>query len=118
MMATIVLLLVSFSYGQTMKLKLTEMEKIENLILSIEKLDSAQFYRNGTYYTAQKAAEHLRMKVGKAGSRVKTAQDFIDKVASESYLSGEKYKIVYSDGRSVTSESFLSEKLRLLNVSQ
>lgn len=107
---------IASSYCQSVKKALTEKEKIENLIHAVEILDSARFYRNGTFYDAKAAADHLRMKVEKAGDRVKTAQDFIEKVASKSYISGEDYKIVYNNGREVTSNSFFSGKLKQINL--
>jgi hypothetical protein len=92
----------------------TEEEKIELLINSVEQLLGAQFYRNGEWYDATTAADHLRMKLSKAGSRVKTTQDFIDKVASESSMTGEAYKIKYSDGKVVTTKEYFTGKLKEL----
>ena len=51
------------------------------------------------------------MKLRKAGSRVKTAEDFIRYCGSQSSVSGQPYQIRYADGRTVTSESFLRAKL-------
>ena len=50
-----------------------EAQKIEYLIAAIETLPNAQFIRNGTAYDAKGAAEHLRLKLQNAGSRVATA---------------------------------------------
>lgn len=93
---------------------MSEKAKIEFLISSIEELEGAQFERNGTLYDAQKAAAHLRMKVGRAGSRVKTAYDFIEKIASSSSMSGNDYKIVFKDGRKITSKAYLQNQLKSL----
>lgn len=102
-------------FGQSVKKQLTENQKIEALILSVENLKGAKFYRNGTTYNAKEAADHLRMKWGKAGSRVKTANDFIEKVASKSYLSGSDYKIVYSNGKEVKTSVFFYAELKKIN---
>ena len=91
---------------------LTEREKIERLIVAVEQLQDAEFIRNGTAYTAPRAAEHLRTKLKKAGDRVKTAQDFIIGIASSSYFSGNPYYIKFKDGRQVTSKDFLEKKLK------
>ena len=91
---------------------LTELQKIEQLIQSVEQLKGAEFMRNGTAYSAQQAAAHLRAKLKKAGGRVKTAQDFIDGVASASYLSGKPYYIRFNDGKQVTSKEFFEGRLR------
>ena len=100
------------------QVKLSETQKIEALIHSVQQLKGAQFYRNGSYYDAAKAAEHLRMKWGKAGSRVKTAQDFIEVVGSKSYLSGEEYHIKLSDGRKVAIKAFFTQKLKEITASK
>ena len=88
-----------------------EEKKIDYLIASIETLQNAQFIRNGVAYEAKAAADHLRLKRRGAGSRVATADDFIRLCASVSSMSGTPYQIRFSDGRIVTSESFLRERL-------
>lgn len=98
--------------------KLSESQKIEAMIQSVQQLKGVQFYRNGSYYDAAKAAEHLRMKWGKAGSRVKTAQDFIEVVGSKSYLSGEEYHIKFPDGRKVATRAFFLQKLKEITASK
>lgn len=89
----------------------SETQKIEYLLAAIETLPSAQFLRNGTAYDAKTAAEHLRLKLQKAGSRVVTADDFIRICASTSSTSGEPYRIRFADGRTVTSEAYLRQRL-------
>jgi hypothetical protein len=88
-----------------------EAQKIEYLIASIEKLPKAQFIRNGTAYDAKRAADHLRLKLQQAGSRVATAEDFIRLCASVSSVSGLPYEIRFADGRTITSEAFLRQRL-------
>ncbi len=100
------------------KKPLTEKEKIEALIKSVENLKDAKFYRNGSYHSAKDAAEHLRMKWEKAGSKVKTAKDFIDKLATKSSITGEAYKIVYANGKEITASKFFYGELNKLNSVQ
>jgi hypothetical protein len=88
-----------------------EIERIDYLITSIETLQNAEFIRNGKSHAARDAAEHLRLKLKKAGSRVKTAEDFIKYCASVSSTSGEPYQIRFADGHTVTAEAYLKEKL-------
>ncbi len=88
-----------------------EARKIEYLIAAIETLPNAQFIRNGTAYDAQGAADHLRLKLQNAGARVATAEDFIRVCASVSSISGLPYQIRFADGSTVTSETFLRQKL-------
>lgn len=89
-----------------------EKKKIDFLITSVENLKDAKFIRNDEEYDAKKAAEHLRLKLNKAGERVKTAEDFIKLCASKSYMTGKPYMIKYQDGKTVESGKFLREKLK------
>ncbi len=88
-----------------------EARKIEYLVATIETLPNAQFIRNGTAYDAKSAGSHLRLKLKQAGSRVVTAADFIRLCASVSSVSGSPYQIRFADGRTITSEVFLRQKL-------
>lgn len=100
--------------GQTKKTTLTEKEKIEVLISSIEHLKNAKFNRNGSLYDASTAAKHLRMKWNKAGDNIKTAQEFIEQIASKSSMTGLEYKIIYSDGREISARKYFYDKLKTL----
>lgn len=91
--------------------KFTEEQKISHLIAYVRSLDGAIFIRNGSEYPAKTAAEHLQMKREKAGSRVKTARDFIDNLASESSMSGKKYQIRLKDGKIFFSRDVLLKEL-------
>ena len=94
--------------------QLTEAQKIQALIHSIETLKGAVFIRNGSEHDAAKAAEHLRRKLDYAGKRISTADQFIDKLATGSSMSGKPYQIRFADGRTVESAAFLREQLRKL----
>ena len=89
-----------------------EKKKIAMLISSIENLEGAIFIRNGSEYNGKKAAEHLRMKLQKAGAKVKTADDFIRLCASESEITGKPYMIKLSNGKIIKSEEYFREKLK------
>jgi hypothetical protein len=95
----------------------TEAQRIEYLIRSIEQLTDAKFIRNGSAYDGKAAAEHLRLKWREAGARVKTAQQFIELCGSKSSVSGRPYQIRFADGTLLTSEAFLREKLKELDGS-
>lgn len=88
-----------------------ESARIEYLLSSIAALPGAQFIRNGSAYDAKAAVEHLRSKLRYAGSRVRTAEDFIRYCASESSVSGQPYEIRFSDGRVMPSADFMRQKL-------
>jgi len=71
-----------------------------------------QFIRNGDPHDSKAAAEHLLMKYGKAKSRLSTAEQFIDKVASRSYLSGNEYRVRCPGKPEIASGEWLGAELR------
>ena len=93
---------------------LTEDEKIERLIRSIADLKDATFIRNGDEHTAAEAAGHLRTKWQRGKKHVKTADDFIEKIASKSSISGKPYTIRFKDGKEVESGTYLRDELKKL----
>ena len=95
---------------------MTEAAKIQSLIASIEQLQGAVFIRNGSEYDGAKAAAHLRRKLDYAGSKVKTAEQFIDLLATGSSMTGKPYKIRFADGHSVESAVYFREQLRRLQA--
>jgi hypothetical protein len=96
---------------------LSENQKIDALIHSIEVLPGAHFIRNGKSYDGAAAADHLRMKRRYGGSRIKTANDFITNCASRSSMSGEPYRIQLANGSTITAESFFRAKLKRIETS-
>jgi hypothetical protein len=95
---------------------LSEAQKIEALISSVGGLKGAVFIRNGSEYDAAQAAEHLHRKLDYAGKRIHTAQQFIDKLATGSSMTGKPYKIRFADGRTVESAVYFREQLRKLEA--
>ncbi len=69
-----------------------ENEEIEYLLSYIAASDCI-FIRNGKEHQSQKASEHLAMKYNHVKKRIKTADDFIDKIASQSSITRRKYEI-------------------------
>lgn len=88
-----------------------EPEKIERLIASVEALEGAVFLRNGSEYTAKEAGAHLRRKWKSAGSRIRTAEQFIDHLGTKSSLSGEPYRIRLADRTTITLRDHLLKEL-------
>jgi hypothetical protein len=96
--------------------RLSEAQKIQALIHSVETLKGAVFIRNGSEYDSAKAADHLRRKLDYAGKRIQTAEQFIDKLATGSSMSGKPYKIRYANGITVDSAVYFREQLRKLEA--
>lgn len=72
-----------------------------------------EFNRNGTWYDSKRAQEHLRLKYEYLVShdRVATAEDFIERAATRSSLSGRPYLLRCDGGKVVTSEAWLRAAL-------
>lgn len=91
-----------------------EKAKIESLISHIQGLENATFVRNGSDYSAANAAKFLRAKWGRNDKEVKTAADFIAKVASASGTSGKAYLIRFKDGKETPCGEYLTAQLQKL----
>jgi hypothetical protein len=91
-----------------------ERQRIEALIKHVAESKDVTFVRNGTTYGAATAARFLRLKWRANESEIRTALDFIDKVATMSGTSGEPYLIRFSDGSEMKSNDFLLAELQKL----
>lgn len=89
---------------------LPEDEKVAQLIKYVRQLPNATFIRNGKDYSPGKAADHLESKYKKHKKKAKTAQVFIDKLATKS-SSKESYKIRFSNGETVNLSDLLNKEL-------
>ena len=108
----VVLAAPSFLYAQS--LPAAEKQKIEALIKRVGDLKDARFIRNGSTYEVPSAVRFLRGKWNANAAEVKSARDFIDKVASTSSSSGTPYLIRFQDGRELNSREFLLSELQKL----
>lgn len=92
----------------------TEKAKIEALISHLQGLENATFIRNGSDYSGANAAKFLRAKWERNEKDVKTAADFIAKVASTSGTSGKPYLIRFKDGKETPCGEYLTAQLKKL----
>ena len=75
--------------------------------------DSAcQFHRNGEWYPAGKARDHLRRKYGYLVRKdlIRTTEHFVERAAKESSRSGQPYRVRCGD-RETASAAWLTEEL-------
>lgn len=93
-----------------------EAKKIDALIAHVEGLKDAKFVRNGIEYDAKTAAAFLRGKWDASKSKIKTAADFIEHVATKSSTSGKPYLIRFKDGKEEKSGPYLTEQLEKLQT--
>ena len=98
------------THAQT--LPTAERQKIESLIKYVGDLKDTKFVRNGSSYEVSTAVRFLRGKWEANDDRVKTARDFIDKVASFSGTSGKPYLIRFKDSKEIPSREFLAAELQ------
>lgn len=94
--------------------KLTESQKVEQLIQFIRNMKGATFIRNGSEHSCKEAAEHLQSKWNKHKKDISSAKEFIEVLASKSGMSGEPYKIKFQDGTVQTTNSVLMKELKRL----
>ena len=95
----------------------SERAKINYLIQRIRQSDYT-FIRNGESFAGSRAATHLLWKFQRKGNGVKTAADFIMKIASRSSLTGQLYMIRMNDGRAYPVRDLLFNELRNLEEAQ
>ncbi|HWY26248.1 MAG TPA: DUF5329 domain-containing protein [Nevskia sp.] len=72
-----------------------------------------EFYRNGTWHDSKAAQQHLRDKYDYLAARnlIDTTEDFIDKAATKSSLSGQAYVVRCNGAAPVSSGKWLRDEL-------
>ncbi len=86
--------------------------EIEYLLSAVATSD-CRFYRNGMWYDAKAAAAHLRLKYESLAARelIRDTEDFIDRAATKSSLSGRDYAIKCEGLAEVSSRQWLTDVL-------
>jgi hypothetical protein len=84
-----------------------------NYLLGFVESSGCEFYRNGSWYDSKRAQAHLRDKYEMlaAADKINTAEDFIEKAATKSSLSGRSYQVRCGGGEAVTSNQWLRDVL-------
>lgn len=83
--------------------------EIDYLLAFVEQ-SGCIFVRNDTEHNSADAADHLRLKYSRGSRYVKSAEQFIDRLASESSWSGKPYTVT-CDGRTETAGAWLHRAL-------
>jgi hypothetical protein len=73
------------------------------------------FFRNGSRYTGKRAEAHLKWKYFRNFSNIQTGEDFIEKAASHSKMSGEAYLIEMPNKKRIPLRSILLHELEVFN---
>ncbi|MDQ0587572.1 DUF5329 family protein [Variovorax paradoxus] len=92
----------------------SEQKLIDTLILRVSKMSSMTFMRNGKEHDAAEAAKHMQAKFDHFKDEIATAEDFIDRCASRSEVTGKAYKVKMSNGSMRDANEFLNAELRAL----
>ncbi|KZX58514.1 hypothetical protein A3709_18510 [Halioglobus sp. HI00S01] len=79
-------------------------------LLGFVEQSGCDFERNGTVHNSADAADHLRLKYRRGGKYVNNADQFIDRLASESSWTGKKYTVT-CDGVTEPSGEWLHRAL-------
>jgi hypothetical protein len=92
--------------------------EIDSLLASIE-ASGCTFYRNGAWHESKAAIAHLRDKYDYLTARdlIATTEDFIERAATRSSLSGQPYEVKCGGSAAVTSNRWLHDKLAHLRAS-
>lgn len=67
-------------------------QEIQYLLATLSSSECT-FSRNGKQYQAAEACSHLQKKYSHVKKRIHTTEDFIEKVATKSSISGKKYEV-------------------------
>ena len=84
-----------------------------NFLLGYIEGSGCEFYRNGTWHDSKTAQAHLRDKYKDLVKRnlINTTEEFIERAATASSLSGQPYKLKCNGGATVTSNQWLRDEL-------
>jgi hypothetical protein len=89
-----------------------------NFLLGYIEGSGCEFYRNGSWYDSKAAQVHIRDKYKYLikGDLVSTAEQFIDRAATESSFTGLAYEVKCSGGAAMTSKQWLRNELARLRT--
>jgi Family of unknown function (DUF5329) len=90
-----------------------------NYLFQFLDASTCEFYRNGSWYDGKRARAHLHDKYVYllARNQIESAEDFIEKAATKSSLSGRPYAIRCQDGIVVPSNAWFRHVLAVFRLS-
>jgi len=84
--------------------------EIEYLLVTVGQ-SNCSFIRNGISHSAENAESHLRLKYSRGSKYVSNADEFIDRLASESSWTGKDYMIECPETGKQPSAEWLNQRL-------
>lgn len=88
-----------------------EMARIERLLVMLGSRNDIRMVRNGKEHPTEDAVSFLRGKLRYYGDEIKTAEEFIDRMATRSSTTGQLYLVRLPDGRDMPARDFLRIEL-------
>ncbi len=107
-------MLVSVHAGAEKKADEVKQEDLEATIaylLEFVRTSDVIFIRNGKEHSAEDAVKHIQKKYNHYKKKIKTPEDFIEKSATKSMMSGKLYQIKLKDGTVITCKDWLTAEL-------
>jgi hypothetical protein len=92
----------------------SEQKLIDTLIQRVSQMKTVTFMRNGKEHDADDAAKHMQAKFDHFKDEIATAEDFIDRCASRSEMTGKAYQVKMPNGSLKDAKEFLNAELRTL----
>ena len=82
------------------------------------KKSNCEFNRNGSWYSPDEAVKHLKTKYRYLMRKglINTAEQFIDRAASRSSMSGKSYLVRCADSRPAQSSEWFTDELKRFRV--
>ena len=93
----------------------TVQKEVEQLFAAL-KQSQCEFQRNGTWYDAAKASEHLQQKYQYLLNKklVPSTEAFIERAATESSMSGKPYQVRCGQNAPVNSRHWFEQQLKAI----
>ena len=91
---------------------------IAALIQRVQGMRTMKFMRNGDPHDADEAAKHLQAKYEYFREKIVTAEDFIERCATRSEMTGKPYMVQIGDARPREAQAFMLQELRTLRQRQ
>ena len=94
----------------TLSVALEPEQEVQALVAAVEE-SGCTFHRNGGTHDSAAAADHMRLKLRRGKRYAKTAEDFIENLATKSSWTGRLYRIECAAGQPEPLNEWLTARL-------
>ena len=88
-----------------------ELEATIAHLLDFVRTSDVVFIRNGKEHSPEDAAKHIEKKYKHYKKKIKTPEDFIERSATKSMMSGKLYQVRFRDGKVIATRDWLTAEL-------